>query len=382
MNTTTTTTTTTTTALVAADCPAATTTSTSSNCTWSPNNIPVLVENALGVQFTINVMNYIGVDCVHYLHATDGLPRSREDRFADRVFVVGCYENTSQSRKEILGPMMQLAIAKAGFQVSAEKGFRYDNNSLAYYCTRFRMQRQGRKTGGKSGKVRNTTTTKPANAAERCKFNMCLYWDETLHRWYIWPSGSGYARHSGHLPVVHRAAAVAEKKKNKLHRGSKAAAATEAPPQQQQEQQQVEEVAAVVGEQSSETAAAAADITATTILAATSCTLLPPMNVNNSNNSIGSMMSPADMDLREKMARNERTSYCELLPDFMEITKMCDGDFEVFQRVRAAMTKMKCDVAQVVQEGNRMTKRLEMDTETTTSTNHKNNNNKRLKSMS
>ena len=92
------------------------------NCSWTPNNIPLLVENAQGHQWTINWMNYVGSECVHYLSATTGEPRSKEDRFADRVFLVGCYENTSASRRDILNPLVQQATAESWFSSHCRKG--------------------------------------------------------------------------------------------------------------------------------------------------------------------------------------------------------------------------------------------------------------------
>jgi hypothetical protein len=56
---------------------------------------------------------------------------------ADRVFIVGCNENSEEACKSTLGPIIKKATAAGGFEVSCEKGYRKETKSLRYYCTRF-----------------------------------------------------------------------------------------------------------------------------------------------------------------------------------------------------------------------------------------------------
>ena len=99
------------------------------------------------------------------------------------------------------------------------------------------------------------------------------------------------------------------------------------------------------------TAAVLNPVLATAVLAASTANFLQPINIANMQSLETQLLSPADEELRQRMARNERNCHTELLPEFLEITSMCHdavvtGNFEVFQHVRAAISKLKRDVAQ------------------------------------
>ena len=98
---------------------------------WSPGNIQLRVENAEGQQLDINVVDFIGTACQYFVNPENGEPRSKEEHLSSRVFILGCNENTTSSRRQTLGPIIKKA--KGGFQVSAKRGYHDETSSITYY---------------------------------------------------------------------------------------------------------------------------------------------------------------------------------------------------------------------------------------------------------
>ena len=130
------------------------------------------VESNNGTIAMVNVEDYLGKQCREYIKCFGDCKKRKQNK----MYLLGCTINTKEFRRDVLGPMLNKAAGTEGFSLVTKGGYMKDHESTTYCCS----------GGG------------------YCPFSFSIYWDNKHNNWYIWPSGTGNANHSGHRPHVNK----------------------------------------------------------------------------------------------------------------------------------------------------------------------------------
>jgi hypothetical protein len=150
--------------------------------TWTPDSVLLPMD---GGATTINVMHYIGADCVKHCEVAHFDNRTQWS------------DTSTEARKGVI-QLIATACAQAGFAIRC-KGWDEKRRRLRFMCPRGIMYKPPITTDETATKkTRNTKTTRPTEEGDLCGFNFTVHWMPEDQCWAI-KGGYGCGQHRGHF---------------------------------------------------------------------------------------------------------------------------------------------------------------------------------------